>query len=105
MTEANKTPALPITDPHKVQTVFVNQVVGAGQWNAVVNITLATAQFTPNAGDTVDVDLVIASRLRMDLYCAQQLHEALGKQISAAIAAATGLPANAPQANGEATLN
>lgn len=72
---------LPISDPHRVETVFVNQVAGVGHLNGVVNVTLAVAQFTPRDDGSVDPDLVIAARLRMDLVCAQSLHEQIGKII------------------------
>ena len=45
-------------------------------------MTFATALFTPNDKDTVDVDMVITSRLRMDMFCAQNLYEHLGKIIA-----------------------
>lgn len=69
-----------ITDPHHVEPVFVNDLVGSGHLNGVVNLTFATALFTPKDGK-VDPDLVISARLRMDLYCVQQLHAALGQVI------------------------
>ena len=71
---------LPVTDPHKVRTTFVNQVVGSGFLNGVVNVTLGTAQFTPR-GESIDPDLVISSRLRMDMLCVHQLYAILGKII------------------------
>ena len=77
----DKPDSLPVTDPYRTPTTFVNQVVGSGHLNGVVNITFATAQFTPNADGKVDPDLVISARLRMDLFCAQQLYEQLGKII------------------------
>lgn len=70
---------LPVTDPHKTPTVFVNQVAGCGHLNGVVNVTFATAQFTPNKEGKIDPDLVITSRLRMDMACARQLHEQIGR--------------------------
>ena len=70
---------LTISDPHQVQVVFANQVVASGHFNSVCNVTLATANFTPRPDNTVDPDLVICARLRMDLACAKQLHEQLGK--------------------------
>lgn len=82
MTESADNDRLPIGDPYKTPTVFVNQMVGSGYLNGVVNITLATAQFTPNQSGGVDPDMVIASRLRMDLFCAEQIYEALGKMIA-----------------------
>ena len=72
------TKALPITDRFNVPTVFVNQVVGAGHFNGVLNLTLACAQFSPNAAGGVDPDLVISARLRMDLFCAESLYAQLG---------------------------
>ena len=90
MNDETKSP-LPITDPFKVPTIFINQVVGAGILNGVVNLTMACAQFTPDSDGGVAPDLVIASRLRMDLFCAQQLYETLGKQLAAAMST-TGAP-------------
>ena len=92
MTDDSKPDSLPITDPFKVPTVFVNQVVGAGHLNGVVNLTLATAQFTPNDVGDVAPDFVITSRLRMDLFCAQQVYDILGQQIAAAMPPADGKP-------------
>ena len=68
-----------ITDPFHVNTTFVNDVVASGSLNGVVNLTFATALFSPGEDNKVDPDLVISSRLRMDLYCAQNLYAALGK--------------------------
>lgn len=69
-----------INDPYKVQITFVSDVAGIGFLNGVCNITLVAARFTPY-GEDVDTDIVIASRLRLDLFCAQRLHEMLGKII------------------------
>lgn len=73
--------SLPISDPYKTPTVFVNQVAAIGHLNGVINLAFATAQFTPNPSGGVDPDLVITCRLRMDLFCAQQVYEQLGKII------------------------
>ena len=73
--------SLPISDPHRVTPVFVNQLAGSGQLNGVVNLTFTTAQFTPTADSTIDPDLVITARLRMDFYCATQLRDALNALI------------------------
>lgn len=73
---------LPITDPYRTPTVFVNQVAAIGHLNGVVNLAFATAQFTPTPSGGVDPDLVITCRLRMDLYCMQQVYEQLGKIIA-----------------------
>lgn len=67
-----------ISDPHRVQTVFVNQLAGAGHLNGVVNITFVTAQFTPTHDNKIDPDLVISARLRMDVFCAESLYAQLG---------------------------
>ena len=71
--------AAPMPDPKRLPVTFVNTVAGAGFVNGVVNITFAVARFTPtaDANDTL-TDLEVASRLRMDLYCAQELHKTLG---------------------------
>lgn len=73
----------PVRDPDRVPTVFVNEIIGTGTLNGVVNLTFATLRFTP----TIDLsevlpDRVVSSRLRMDLYTAQQLHEQLGRVIA-----------------------
>lgn len=75
-----KPDALPVTDPHKVPVVFVNEVVGSGHLNGNINLTFAVAQFTPKNGE-IDPDLVVMSRLRMDMLCAHQLYAVLGKII------------------------
>jgi hypothetical protein len=77
MTDTPET--LTVSDPNEVQVVFCNQVVASGYFNAVANFTLAVARFSPRPDNTVDPDLVVCARLRMDLACAQQLHEQLGK--------------------------
>lgn len=77
---------LVITDPHNVQVTFVNQVLGQGHVNGVVNVTLGQARFTPTALlyepsegaiDTVETDMIVAARLRMDIGCAKQLRDSL----------------------------
>ena len=83
MTDEPETPAndqLPVTDPHRVPITFVNQVVGAGHLNSVINITFAAALFTPTRNG-IEPDLVITSRLRMDMFCAEQLYAQLGSLI------------------------
>lgn len=82
MNDKTAEPSLTITDPYRPQSTFVNQLVGSGHLNGVVNCTFATANFTPNNNGGIDADLVITSRLRMDLFCAQQLYERLGAIIS-----------------------
>lgn len=77
-----------ITDPDNVPVVFVNQVVAAGHLNGVVNLTLAVARFSPNPDGKVDPDLTVASRLRLDMGCAAQLYEQIGRILSQAQAQA-----------------
>ncbi len=71
---------LTISDPHSVPVVFANYLSNSGVLNNVVNVTLATAQFTVRDDGTIDPDLIVCSRLRMDLVCARALYDAL-KQI------------------------
>lgn len=85
MTDEKKTEILPISDRFNVPTIFVNQVAGFGVVNGVVNLTFSTAQFTPKVDNTVDPDLVISARLRMDLACAAVLHEHLGSILAQAL--------------------
>lgn len=61
-----------------VGVTFVNMVVGSGTLNGVVNLSFGVYQFTPSEDSaTVDTDVVIASRLRMDRMCALQLRDTL----------------------------
>lgn len=66
-----------------VGITYVNTVIGRGVLNSVVNLTLGTFNFTPTAEGTIDPDLVVAARLRMDLVCARNLHSVLGELLSA----------------------
>lgn len=77
MTEQTEPAFLPVSDPYKSQPTFVNQLVASGYVNGVVNLTLATALFTP-LGGKVEPDLAITARLRMDMFCVHQLYERLG---------------------------
>ena len=79
MTDKSDKPSIiPVTDPHRVQTVFVNEVIGSGHLNGVVNLTFATYLFTPASDGKIDPDRVISSRLRLDGYCLHQLYAVLG---------------------------
>lgn len=80
MTEQTDKP-ISVTDPYQVPVTFVNEVVGSGFLNGNINLTLATARFTPIAGK-VEHDIVITSRLRMDLFCAMQLRDELSRIIA-----------------------
>lgn len=74
---------LKITDPHCEQVKFVSMVGSSGFTNGVINVTMLTAQWTPDGSDTVDPDLVVAARLRFDLKCAQELRDVLDGIIQA----------------------
>lgn len=61
---------------------FVNTLAVSGFNNGIINLAFSTANFVPEVkGDKtiVAVDDFISSDLRMDLFCAQQLHDSLGK--------------------------
>lgn len=60
-----------------VGVTFVNGLLGRGLMNGVVNLQFGTYQFTPT-DKAIDPDLAVSCRLRMDVECAKQLHEALG---------------------------
>lgn len=72
-----------------IGVTYVNTVLGRGVLNNVVNLTFGVFNFTPaDSGEgKVDLDLVVASRLRMDLVCARNLYEALGGLLSGVDAA------------------
>lgn len=74
---------LEITDPDKVKVCFVNTVGGSGFLNGVINLTLLTALWTPDGSETIPVDLIVGSRLRFDLKCAQDIRDALSVIIEA----------------------
>ena len=76
----NEQTALKITDPHNVAVTFVNEIGNMGFLNGILNVTFTVARFTPE-GTQIVPDMVIASRLRMDLQCAQQLHQMMGQII------------------------
>jgi hypothetical protein len=62
-----------------VGITFANMVVVRGVFNNVINITLGAYQFSPSEdGATIENDLVVTARLRLDKGCAKMLHEALG---------------------------
>lgn len=79
---------LTVTDPNNVPVTFVNQVLGQGHANGVINLTLGVARWTPVGpredapNGVVEVDMVIASRLRMDLQCAKQMRDSLNELLS-----------------------
>lgn len=66
----------------KCPITFVNTLAVSGHNNGVVNLAFSTASFVPKQeGEQtiVAIDEHISSNLRMDLFCAQQLHDSLAK--------------------------
>lgn len=88
-----------------VGVTFVNTIIGRGIMNNVVNLQFGTFQFSPDeVTNTVDTDLAVSCRLRMDIMCAVQLYETLGGLLQAvkqAEADAVSVPGE--QAEGVAT--
>lgn len=74
---------LKITDPNNEPVRFVNAVGGSGFLNGILNLTLVTARWTPDGSENVPMDMVISSRLRFDLKCAQEIRDALDAIIEA----------------------
>lgn len=82
-----KTETVRITDPHNVPITFFNQVVAAGHFNGVVNLTLGAARFSPTEAGAIDTDMIVAARLRMDMAGAVQMRDQLDRIITQAEAA------------------
>lgn len=82
-----------ITDPDNVPVVFVSDLAGAGFLNNVINLTFVTARWTPvstqASPDAIDIDLVVTSRLRMDMFCARHLRDQLDQFLQTAAAGGT----------------
>ena len=72
----------------KPEVTFVNSVAVSGFLNGICNFALATAWFIPENDENgkptgrVDVAEAITVNLRMDLHCAQQLHDSLASIIA-----------------------
>lgn len=66
----------------KPDICFVNTMTVSGFLNGICNLSFTTARFTA-VGDKVEPDEYPSLYLRMDLACAQQVHDALGKIIEA----------------------
>lgn len=74
-----------MSDDKNVVPTFVNTLAVSGFNNGVINLAFSTARFVPVQEDdktVVAVDGFISANLRMDLFCAQQLMDALSKIIS-----------------------
>lgn len=65
----------------KLEITFVNSVAVSGHGNGVVNLAFTTAAYLPNLDRdgkrVVDLAEFVSANLRMDLFCAQQLHDSL----------------------------
>jgi hypothetical protein len=60
-----------------VPVTFVNSVLVSGFLNGIVNLSFSTAQFIPDGDGKVKPAEILTANLRMDLYCAQQIHDSL----------------------------
>jgi hypothetical protein len=66
----------------EIPVIFTTSLAVRGFNNGVVNLALQQAQFLPENVDgkvQVTAQEVIVANLRMDLFCAQQVYEAIGK--------------------------
>lgn len=62
---------------------FVNTIIGRGILNGVCNLSFGVFNFTPSEdGTKVDVDPVVACRLRMDKVCATQLRDIMNELLA-----------------------
>ena len=62
-----------------VPITFVNSVAVTGFLNGIINVGLSTAQFLPTSDGEVVAAEIVTANLRMDLLCAQQLHDSLAR--------------------------
>jgi hypothetical protein len=70
----------------KCPVTYVSTPAVSGFSNGVVNVAFTTAQFIPEqkgADVVVEVAEYVSANLRMDLRCAQLLHDALTKILDA----------------------
>jgi len=61
---------------------FANIVIGSGAYHGIVNVTLGALPFNPTDDGTVSTEIVITSRLRMDVACAERLRDELDSLLS-----------------------
>lgn len=62
--------------------IFANNVLGIGFYSGNFNVTLGVALFTPTEdGKSVNTDLAISARLRLDEPCARQLAALLNERL------------------------
>lgn len=67
---------------HRCPVTFATGLSVRGFQNGIINLALSCAQFLPDEVDgkvQVTAQEVIVANLRMDLFCAQQVYEAIGK--------------------------
>lgn len=81
MSEGPKVKTGLVPDPNNVPVVYSNLFAGGGTVNGVVNLTLCVSRFTPSFDSHPDNDVIIASRLRIDLETAVALRDFLNAQI------------------------
>lgn len=62
-----------------VGITFVNAVLGRGVFNGVVNVQFGALPFGVKDDGTIDTEMVVACRLRMDVQCAVQLRDNLNE--------------------------
>jgi hypothetical protein len=73
---------MPTTDAKSAQVIFCNTVEVHGTLNGVCNVLLGVAHFVPDSDGKVTVEKSFVADLRFDLYCAQQMHDALSKLLA-----------------------
>ncbi len=67
-----------VKDPKDAPLILVNAIELSGHNNGVVNMLFSRAVFIP-LSDKVEAEKVYPLDLRFDLFCAQQMHDALSK--------------------------
>ena len=85
----------------RVSVTFVNTVVGRGVLNGVINLSFSAFNFTPSEdGTQVDIDPVVACRLRMDKVCATQLRDVMNELLAAIEQSENGITAGEIKSDG-----
>lgn len=70
-----------VPDPHNVPVTFANIFGGGGLVNGVINITLLVSRFTPTFEGKTDNDVIVASRLRIDIHTAKAMRDFIQSQL------------------------
>ncbi len=84
MTEKPKQEFPTVADPDGVPVTFVDHIAATGQFAGVVSISFAVARGLPKTDGTVDADLVMVARHRLNMVTAMQLRDLLGNLIAQA---------------------